>query len=118
MANSPPISEHAADRAKERFGLNRRAIGRVAAAALEHGISPTDTRGSLRRYLDVKAALHPGCEPVIHHLRVFVFGREDTLITVWELPHEFLRSAESAVKKARGTSNIERPTSNIEGKKV
>ena len=100
MPDQPPITEHAAERAKERLGLNRRAIARLAASALESGISPVDTRGSLRKYLDVKAALHPGCEPLIHGMFVFIFGREDALITVWELPHEFRRSAESAKKKA------------------
>lgn len=99
MPDQPPITEHAARRAKERLGLNRRALGRLAASALEDGLKVGDTRGTLRRYLEGKMILHPDCYPRIHGCHVFIFGDAAALITVWGLPHEFRRSAESARKK-------------------
>lgn len=102
MAEQPPITEHARDRAKERLGLNLRALRRLASSALEHGLGQSDTRGALRRYLDGKAMLHPGCFPKVYGCHVFIFGTENALITVWELPHEFRRSAENARAKRGG----------------
>jgi hypothetical protein len=96
---SPPLSHHGAARGKERAGLDRRALERTAGKALSHGLRPRDTTGSLRRYLDRLSIAHPGKHPRVHASHVFVFGSNDVLVTVMELPHNYRRSAASALKK-------------------
>ena len=104
MKTKPAITDHARGRAKERLGLNLHALERLVVAALEKGLRPADTRGALRRYLDGEA-LKDNARPVVYGCHVFIFGAAWALVTVFELPHEFRRSAENArAKKQKGAA--------------
>jgi hypothetical protein len=39
---------------------------------------------------------------MIYGCHVFIFGTENALVTVWELPHDLRRSAENAKAKKGG----------------
>ncbi len=98
---TPPLTDHGRARGKERAGLSRRALERTACRALAEGVQPRDAAGSLRRYLDKISIAHPGKRPRVHGQHVFIFGRNDALVTVMELPHEYRRAAASALAKRR-----------------
>lgn len=93
-----PVSYHAQERGKKRAGLDKDALARTAAKALKSGLVASEAKGSLRRYLDHLGAEHH-TTPRIHGNHVFIFGREDCLVTVLELPHEHRQAAASAFKK-------------------
>jgi hypothetical protein len=103
MPEQPHITEHARSRAKERLGLKLCALKRLAATALAHGIGAADTRGQLRRYLD-EEAMKASALPMVYGCHVFIFGEHESLITVWELPHELRRSAEQAKARKGGVT--------------
>lgn len=94
----PILSHHGTRRGKERAGLDRRALERTAAKALQAGLHPKETAGALRRYLDGQAMQHGKRLRVLGN-HIFVFGSRHVLVTVLELPHEFRRAAASALKK-------------------
>ena len=89
------ICEHAYARAKERLGLKRAALDRMAVKAFTSGLTHSKTAGRLKRYLDHLYLEHgKGNNLRIYGRHIYVFqGRH--LITVLHLPKEFFRAAQS-----------------------
>jgi len=87
------LSEHAIDRARERFKWNRSALERMTAKALAEGVGSGDFSGSLKRYLDKLQIQHRHRDVILGDV-IFVFGNE-TLITVLNLPKEFRNAVHS-----------------------
>lgn len=103
MSRRPKIARlthHAADRGKERAGLSAKALERTAQKALEHGLHREDTRGQLRQWMENKEGTNADTSIRIYGQFVYVFGIGDALVTVLELPHEFRRSAQSALLRS------------------
>lgn len=94
----PPVSHHAMERGKSRCGLDKAATERTAALALRNGLRIRETRGRLRHYLESLQYDH-GTVPRIRGNHIFIFGREDCLVTILELPREYRRAAASAMIK-------------------
>lgn len=82
------VSEHAAERAKERAGLSLSAVTRLATRALERGVRPKDVSGNARAWLD-RLSLEHRSSTVVYGAFAFVFGHHNTLITLFQVPNEF-----------------------------
>lgn len=80
-------SEHASARGRERFALKPASVLRMAEIARARGLTPEQTAGGLRRYLDRKQAAHPHTWLRVYGEVVFIF-RADVLVTFWPLPGE------------------------------
>ena len=93
------ITDHAADRFRERTGLPKRLVTKTAQKALEQGITAADTVGQLRRYLDGLYLAHRSANNIRAYCgRVYIF-HFDTLITVYDLPNNLRKQAEKAQRR-------------------
>lgn len=97
------VTTHAEKRAKQRLGLPRKAVKRLATEALESGVPREKFGGSIRRYLD-KVYLSKEKEPDIYikAQNLFIF-QNDIFITAWALPRRYQRAA---TKKQKGLSDV------------
>lgn len=83
------VSRHGASRLRERMGVPKRAIEKLAADALTKGKKHSDFAGSMRRYLDGVFLEHRTANNMrVFAQHLFVFDG-DTLITAWMLPSKF-----------------------------
>ena len=99
------VSRHADRRVRERVGVPRSAVKRMAAKARAEGIPRLDTKGSLRRYLD--AIYHCNEEAdsiVVYNEKVWIFAGT-TLITVLDLRHRYKNRANGLCKKGEEKDN-------------
>lgn len=88
------VSRHAAKRTKDRLGLNIKSAEKNAALAMTNGLTHTETRAKLRRYMDkLYLTGHPGNIYRIYHRNVYIF-RGMTMITVIPLPSQLCELAD------------------------
>lgn len=82
------VTDHAEIRMKERLGLRKKAIQRMAQRAFESGFRRRDTKGRLKRYLDASYSLHgKGNQVRVYGDFIYIF-HSWTLITVLNLPSD------------------------------
>lgn len=84
------LTDHAKDRAWERFKLREPGLRRACLRALEDGIGHEELNGRLRRYVDRLwlAGGHTKADNImIHAEKVFVFNGF-VLVTIWQIPRE------------------------------
>ena len=94
-------TKHAKKRIKERCGIKKGSSDRLARLAKERGLERRDTKGSLRSWLDMKGSKsEAGMEFWIYGDKVFLFSRNDILITVLQIPRELQRKANTQRKAA------------------
>jgi len=80
--DTPIITHHAAQRAKERMGLNRKAILRQAKKALMWGIKLSDVKGNFERYLYRRNTRYEtGTKVRVYGEYVYIFSSDLILIT-------------------------------------
>jgi hypothetical protein len=80
------VTKHAEKRMRERMGINKRSVQKVAQKALEQGLSHSETKGQLRRYLDKQAIVFGWkCKWRISDNNIFAFTFDDILMTVLPL---------------------------------
>lgn len=91
------LTKHGVRRTRERLGIPKRAVSRMAERALVHGAQRTDFSGALRRYLDAHFHNHSrlGNNMRVYGEHLFIFAGE-TLITAWTLPNEYRGAARRA----------------------
>lgn len=86
------LTDHAIQRARERLGLGKDSLSRMADKALRVGIRHAETNGGLKRY--ISGLWESGGERVnnarIFGEVIFLFA-DKTLITLYQLPLEFKR---------------------------
>jgi hypothetical protein len=85
------LSRHAQRRCKGRLGLSARAAHRTAAKAWDKGIRPEETVGELNRWLDSKLDAQSNLHLRIHGDHLYLFAPDQTLITVYAIPHHHRR---------------------------
>lgn len=95
------LTDHAVQRARERLGLRRVSLDRLANKALREGIRHAETNGALKRYI---SGLWENGGEKINNARIlgeviFLFI-DKTLITLYQLPLEF-RKVLSHYKKVK-----------------
>jgi RNA:NAD 2'-phosphotransferase (TPT1/KptA family) len=85
------ITRHAYKRGKQRLGLKRKALQRMAKKALKKGDSHRDAKGAFKRYLDSVYYSHRNANNLKvygHHIYLF---RDATLITIYHVPTKFIK---------------------------
>lgn len=83
------ITNHAYDRAKERFSLSKKAVDRFAEKAFTKGLKQEDTNGQLKKYIH---SLWLDCETANNiriHGEVIFFFTDNKLVTLYQVPLEF-----------------------------
>ena len=84
------VSRHGEKRTRERLGIPRKAVERMAQKALVEGRSHADFSGSFKRYLDSVFLEHQKAAKMrVYGQHLFIFASDETLITVWMLPEKF-----------------------------
>lgn len=80
------VTKHATQRFKDRMGIPKRSVQKMADAALKHGIGQNGTKGKLNRYV-VKTFFEyrKATNIRIHNKFVYLFD-ENVLITIFHLP--------------------------------
>ena len=85
------ITDHAYDRAKERLGLKRESLNRVAVKAFEGGKKHGDIKGTLHRFITKLWFEHKNCNNVrIYGENIFFFCNT-TLITLYRLENKLIK---------------------------
>ena len=85
------ITEHAYERAKERFSLNKAALERFANSAYKNGIKQSDTVGQLKKYIAKLWHKYKTANNIrIYGEIIFIFC-DNRLITLYHIPNEFKR---------------------------
>lgn len=86
------VTNHGGKRVRERLGIPKKAVERMAALALSEGKRHADFAGSMRRYLDGVFLEHRSANNLrVYAQHVFVFSGE-ALITAWQLPAKYRNS--------------------------
>ena len=82
-------SKHASKRIKERCGISKKSANGMCELAVARGIARTDTKGSLRRWLDVAYERHGNGNIFVYGEKAYVLTEcATTLITVLNVPNE------------------------------
>jgi hypothetical protein len=85
----PTITEHGRKRARERVGVSKKGVDRLAANALKRGFRHGQFSGRFKRWLDGVFLTHRKPNNMrVYGDKVFLFDRE-TLITVLPIPADF-----------------------------
>lgn len=95
------ITTHAAQRAKERCGLSRRSLERMAGKVLAEGLPIDRTSGRLKRFLDAKARKYrAGNQNRIHGEHVWII-QDGKFITVVPLPKDLRKLAREQMQQVK-----------------
>lgn len=93
------VSRHADRRVRERIGIPRSAVQRMAVKARNDGVCRLDTHGPLRRYMDALYHYNDTADNIrIYAEKVWIFSGT-TLITVWDLPKKYRNRANALGRK-------------------
>ena len=80
------VSKHATRRCRERMGVPKKAVVRMAKKALEVGKRHADFSGSFHRYLNAVYFKEGNANNIrVYNLHLFIFA-DSTLITAWPVP--------------------------------
>ena len=83
------MTNHSIQRTKERVGLSKKIADKNAQKALECGITHSECKAGLRRYLDKLYLSNGNANNVrIYHRFVYMF-RDNKLLTILPLPRKF-----------------------------
>jgi len=96
------LTRHAEKRIRQRLGINKKATGRNAEKALQHGVTHAEATGRLCKYLD-GIFLH-NCRPTnmrVYNHSTYLF-RDTKLITVLPLPRNLWKLADKLQRQSKG----------------
>lgn len=93
------MTNHSVKRTKERIGLSKKIADKNAQRALEYGVTHSEAKGGLCRYLDKLYLSNGNANNVrIYHRYVYLF-RGNTLLTIIPLPNKFYALADKLQKQ-------------------
>ena len=81
------ISQHAYDRASERYSLNRKSFTRLAQKAFEQGKRQNDLKGKFKRYVSYLAKEYKSSPIVFVEFLFFFNGKK--LITTYQVESKY-----------------------------
>lgn len=85
------ITKHAEKRMKERIGLNKKTIDKVAIKAMKEGLKHRELKGSLLKHVSELYLRYKKANNIrVFNNKVYLF-REDVLITVVPLPFKYTK---------------------------
>ena len=86
------VTKHSESRSRERLGIPKKAVAKMAEDALLKGKRHSDFSGSIKRYLDGVFLQYGNANNMrVYVQHLFIFAGE-TLITVWPLPPKYRNS--------------------------
>lgn len=93
------MTNHSVKRTKERIGLSKKIADKNAQRALEYGVTHSEAKGVLCRYLDKLYLSNGNANNVrVYHRYVYLF-RGNTLLTIIPLPNKFYALADKLQKQ-------------------
>lgn len=85
------VSKHAKKRLKERCGLNKRSVKRMADKAFTNGIRHSDTRGRLNKWVTGLYFYNKTANNIrLYGDKAYIFAG-NTLVTVIQIPPDLLK---------------------------
>lgn len=98
------ITQHAYDRAKERFRWKSKSLEKMAQKAYEVGIQHSDTAGKLNKYIYKVYSQYRTANRIRIYGNVIYLFRNQMLITLYQIPSELSRYAtQCKTKKSEST---------------
>lgn len=91
VKNSFVVTQHAYDRAKERFKWKPKVLDRMVVKVFEEGIHHKDTKGTLMRHITNLRKKYPFCNNVRIYGEDIYFFSGHTLITLYRLDQGLLK---------------------------
>lgn len=93
------VSRHAEMRIRERQGLNKKSIERMAQKAFDKGIRHEQTKGNLNKWLTSKYFVNQQANNLrIYGDYLYVFDG-NILVTVFRVPNNLLKNIDDMVRK-------------------
>lgn len=93
------VSHHAEQRMRERLGLNKKSIERIAQRALDKGISHNQTKGNLKKWVTGTWAKNKNANNIkIYGDKCFIF-HDELLITVIQLPRDLFKDLDYLIRR-------------------
>ncbi len=87
----PQITNHAKRRMKERCGIGKGSVQKMAKRAYQKGLKHSETTGDLNKYISREFFKYKKANNIrIYAEKVWIFIN-DKLITVYKLPEEFIQ---------------------------
>ena len=91
------LTDHACQRARERFHWTSQTLLRMAHRALQCGVAPGDTGGLLNYFLHSRAPTDDAACPFLYGENIYVFATglnnaPVVLMTIYRAPQQLLRS--------------------------
>ena len=94
-------TDHLQKRLKQRTGLSKKIAGKVAQKALDNGITHSETKGKLKKFIDGLYLSHRNANNIrIYHREVYLF-RNEVAITVITLPHRYTAASDKLQKRKK-----------------
>lgn len=98
------VTKHAEKRMKERSGLEKKSIDRMAAVALKKGLSHSDTKGNLNKWVTKLWFTNKNANNIrIYGDKAYIFANE-TLITVIQVPSNLIHLVKACKKETEEQS--------------
>ena len=93
------VTRHAADRMRERGGLNRKSIQRIANQVYFNGYPIERTKGRLRKWMYKISKSNPSAQNLrIYGDKLYIFSN-DVLITVFNIPNDLKKDLPKMIDK-------------------
>lgn len=93
------ISKHAEERLKERCGLNKKACKRIAQKAFDEGITHSQTKGRLNKWITSLYFKNKRADNIrIYGDKAYIFCNV-VLVTVIQVPVSLMKDLKQMVKK-------------------
>lgn len=93
------VTKHAKSRIKTRLGIKKKSSDKLAANALQKGLSHAELKGSVKKYIsDVYLKYRTANNIRIYNHQIFLF-HGTVLITVFPLPQKYFACIEKIKKK-------------------
>jgi len=96
------VTKHGNKRVRQR--IKAKDVERVASIAFQDGLRQRETKGRLAKYL-ASLSLTYLTDPVIYNENVFVYSKDQALVTTFPLPFRYRSSANSQQKRKDEQSN-------------
>lgn len=95
------ITEHAKDRMRERCGVKRKSVERLAKIAYEKGLTHAETAGALNGYLTSLYFYNGTANNIrLYGDKIYIFCN-DVLVTVYDTPKRFQGTVNKLMRKRR-----------------
>lgn len=93
------ITEHGEERVRERCGIPKKAVRRLAAKAFEFGLTHIETTGKLNKYITALYFKNTNADNIrIYGDKVYIFSGT-TLITILNLPGSYKNVAKKCFER-------------------